>query len=305
MKIKNFIFIVFAMAVAFTSCKKDDEGPTNLTVEAKDYGAFYLNWDNSDDNDVIYRSTGGAEPVFYAEPEARVFRDYELELGETYNYQIVRHDASGNPTDMRSEIVTVVCEGFEPRFHNMLISKDPAEPRNAVITWEVNFLPNLPEGAKIVLSKKGDDDYDYSFLANIESVTAEGSYTDQYALNPGTYVKYKLELQDAEGSLIDDVDEGISVEHNYSLTPTNVSASISDRTAQKIDLSWDAAADAEKYVVKTTINNESPFVVDAGNKTSGVLTIDDPLESGDEIKIEVGGQKEDFREYAEPVELTW
>ncbi len=299
-----FVFMAIVMAVLL-GCNKEPTAPTNLNVEADDEGYFHVSWDTDvGADDRVYRSEGDGDPEYYADPSYNSkFYDHEIELGKTYNYQIVRYEDSA-ATDLKSEIVTLICEDLEARVKNMEIAQDGMD---AIITWDVYFLDNLPEGAYIEVSRKKNDDYDYKKVETVTEISDENTYVDKMILFAGDFVKYKLELFDADGNSLHDEEESISVDHNYSLTPTNVQASISNRSKQEIKVSWDPAKDAEEYYLKIFVKNNTPFVLDPvpASSTSAIVTISETLNEGDVLSIQVGGKKGDYRDYSEEVDVTW
>lgn len=306
MDLKKIIFLALAIA-AFVSCSDDEEdGLNNLTVDAQE-DSFMLKWDGGDGNDMVYRSTGTDEPVFYTDPEHwNRFEDYALQLGTTYNYQMVRHDENGNPTDMKTSVVSVDCEGFEPNIENVEINKNPTNPYHASITWNAYFIRDITDGYYIKINKKEETDLDFTYHATIDHVTTEGNYIDEWALSPGERVDYEVVLYDDTDNIVSSDDNFIRVEHNYDLTPTNVNLSIANVSTQTIYISWDPADDAEQYSIDFRVNDEGwsdDYYV--GTNTEGEFEIGGTLEDGDLIRFRVAGHKDDYKEYSETAEITW
>ncbi|WP_462281859.1 fibronectin type III domain-containing protein [Salinivirga cyanobacteriivorans] len=306
MDLKKIIFLALAIAV-FVSCSDDEEDSlNNLRVEAQE-DSFLLKWDGGNGNDMVYRSTGTDEPVFYADPESwGRFENYDLELGLTYNYQMVRHDENGAPTGMKTSVVSVDCEGFEPNIANVEISKSPSNPYHASISWNAYFIRDISSGYYIKINKKEETDLNFSYLATVDNIVGEGTYIDEWALSPGERVDYEVVLYDEADNIISSEDNFIRVDHNFDLIPTNVSVSIISTSNQTFHISWDPAGDAEEYSIDFRVNNEG-WSDDyyTGTNTEGDFEIYGTLEDGDVIQFRVAGHKDDYTEYSDVAEITW
>lgn len=308
---KKWIVFFLVVGIGLVSCSKDEgeKAPSNLTVtENTDDGGLMLRWESgSYDDYYIYRSIGEAEVTRYVKPTLyQRYLDKDVKGGLVYNYKVVGINADSVEA-LSTEVVSITCPDFVEKLDDMEVTQ---QGRNALIEWKVNFLDE--ESDVYVRISKIVDNGMRQTVTRIEDVTANGSYVDQYALNPATKYKYEVTLfencndWDCIPEELDMLDYTINVDHAYDLTPVDVEASVSNKAAGEIDISWAGASDAEYFVIESKVNDNLWGDTDPipNSYTSGILTLEG-MEDGDALKIRVRGYKGDFSEASDEVEITW
>lgn len=297
---KKTLILIAAITLLF-SCSKDDNFTiTNLTVsDNQEKGRLELSWDQGDcETVVVYRSVGDAEPVEYGETRYyERFYDEDIIIGETYNYKIVSTDPSG----VASNVVSIVCPKFEPMIKEINMRQDG---HNILIDWSVKFCESV-DGLSLSVYRGN------SSLVKVIDLdgTYQGTILDAYAASPESYNYYNIYLK-KDGETIDSEDYKFYTEHTYALAPSNVKASIISSSDRTIRVSWDAASDAEGYVVESKVGNTT-YTSDGTAETSVDLQFpaDAALSDGTIIEITVTGfatfNGTQYTSDSETIELKW